>query len=84
MPRAVTVSESVGALPGVAQLIKLPQPKGQEASYPAALDGSPFGFYYSGSNTSTKWTINIQGHSLSLSLSLCLSLSLSLTLGARV
>ena len=42
-------------------LIKLPQPEGEEATYPAALDGSPFGFYFSGSNTSTKWTINIQG-----------------------
>ena len=44
-----------------APLIKLPQPPGEEATYPAALDGSPFGFYFSGSNTSTKWTINIQG-----------------------
>jgi hypothetical protein len=46
---------------GIGKLIKLPQPKGEEATYPAALDGSPFGFYFSGSNASTKWTINIQG-----------------------
>lgn len=59
----VTALDNAGAEAGVgvAQLVKLPQPKGQEASYPAALDGSPFGFYYLGSNTSTKWTINIQG-----------------------
>ena len=51
----------LSASPGVGNLIKLPQPKGEEATYPAGLDGSPFGFYFYGSNTSTKWTINIQG-----------------------
>jgi hypothetical protein len=53
--------EAVSDSTGIGKLIKLPQPKGEEATYPAALDGSPFGFYFSGSNASTKWTINIQG-----------------------
>ena len=55
------VSSSAGGAAGIGQLVKLPQPQGEEATFPAALDGSPFGFYFSGSNTSTKWTINIQG-----------------------
>jgi len=42
-------------------LIKLPQPKGQEATYPAALDGTPYAFYFTPNATSTKWTINING-----------------------
>jgi hypothetical protein len=53
--------EAVSDSTGIGKLIKLPQPKGEESTYPAALDGSPFGFYFSGSNASTKWTINIQG-----------------------
>ena len=49
-----------GALP--AKLITLPQRKGEEASFPAALDGSPYAFYYAPSTTnSTLWSINIQG-----------------------
>ena len=44
----------------VGKLVLLPQPSGEEATFPAALDGSPFGFYYAAS-PSTKWTINIQG-----------------------
>lgn len=43
-------------------LIKLAQPKGEEAIYPAALDGSPFAFYHAASATkSTKWTVYLQG-----------------------
>jgi hypothetical protein len=47
---------------GTANLIKLPQPDGHKATFPAALDGSPYAFYYAKSPTnSTKWTINIRG-----------------------
>ena len=47
---------------GSATLIKLPQPKGEEATFPAALDGTPYAFYHAASPTkSTKWTINING-----------------------
>ena len=43
-------------------LITLPQPNGEEATYPAALDGSPFAFYHAASATkSTKWTVYLQG-----------------------
>ena len=42
-----TVSESAHAGAGkTGKLIKLPQPKGDEAIYPAGLDGSPFAFYF--------------------------------------
>jgi hypothetical protein len=45
-----------------AVLMKLPQPNGEEATFPAALDGSPYGFYHATSPTkSTKWTIYLQG-----------------------
>eukprot|EP00040_Diaphanoeca_grandis_P015374 m.78372 g.78372 ORF g.78372 m.78372 type:complete len:447 (-) comp25112_c0_seq1:147-1487(-) len=45
----------------VAKLVKIAQPAGEEAVYPAALDGSPFAFYNGEVNPSTKWTINLQG-----------------------
>jgi hypothetical protein len=54
--------ESTAGGPKTAELVKLPQPKGEEATFPAALDGSPYAFYFRASPTnSTKWTINIQG-----------------------
>lgn len=44
----------------VGTLTMLPQDKGDQS--PAALDGSPYGFYFAPSTTgSTKWTINLQG-----------------------
>jgi hypothetical protein len=43
------------------KLIKLPQPKGEEATFPAALDGSPYAFYFAPSTNSTLWSINING-----------------------
>ena len=42
-------------------LILLPQPAGQESVWPAALDGSPYGFYsLTSPSNSTKWTIFLQ------------------------
>lgn len=54
--------ESVHANLGT--LIKLPQPPGEETTFPAALDGSPFAFYFAKAATAAGaglWTINIQG-----------------------
>lgn len=49
-PPAGAPAELLGAGAGAgvvtAKLIKLPQPAGEEATYPAALDGSAFGFYF--------------------------------------
>jgi hypothetical protein len=61
---SITTPDSASAPLGgsAGNLIKLPQPAGEEATFPAALDGSPFAFYFLPSATnSTKWTINIQG-----------------------
>lgn len=45
---------------GGAPLTLLPQDAGDES--PACLDGSPYGFYFQKSKTSsTKWTISIEG-----------------------
>ena len=48
-----------------AALVTLSQPAGEEASWPAALDGSPYAFYGRLSTTnSTKWTVFFQGRGL--------------------
>ena len=53
---------ATGSPVNVGTLIKLPQPKGEEATFPAALDGSPYAFYFAPSTSnSTQWTINING-----------------------
>jgi hypothetical protein len=57
-----------------APLVLLPQNKGDES--PAALDGSPYGLYFSPSKSgSTKWTISINGGGWCYDEVLCLSRS---------
>ena len=62
------------AKPDDAPLVLLPQDKGDAS--PAALDGSPYGLYFSPSTTnSTKWTISIDGGGWCYDEVLCLSRS---------
>ena len=62
------------AKPNDAPLVLLPQDKGDAS--PAALDGSPYGLYFSPSTTnSTKWTISIDGGGWCYDEVLCLSRS---------
>lgn len=42
-----------------ADLVTLPQDAGNES--PAALDGSPYAFYWAPDNTTAAWTISIDG-----------------------
>eukprot|EP00729_Bicosta_minor_P020673 gene20673-11249_t len=63
-PERLPTADGVARPPpptGKAKLQLLAQVQGEEKTWPASLDGSPYGFFHYESSASNRWTIYLQG-----------------------